>query len=210
MNTYNWEEINFPSEKDDWKKFKKNIVIIALNVLNAKKEKIYSAYVSKHNSNYEKQIILLKILNVGGWHYLPITKISASLRGITSKHHGDSYCLNCPNSFATENKRESHKKVSENKNFRNVFIPSDYTKISEFNRYQKPEKAPFTISADLECLMKNIDGCKNNPENLSTTKVGRHIPLDFSMSAISSFKNIENKHHVYRGKDCMNKFCESL
>ena len=28
-----------------------------------KKKKIYPAYVSKHNSNYEKQIIFLMILN---------------------------------------------------------------------------------------------------------------------------------------------------
>ena len=25
-----------------------------------------------------------------------------------------------------------------------------------------------------------------------------------------SFKSVENKHNVYRGKDCMRKFCESL
>ena len=30
------------------------------------------------------------------------------------------------------------------------------------------------------------------------------------MSTISSFKSIENNHDVYRGKDCMKKFCESL
>ena len=30
------------------------------------------------------------------------------------------------------------------------------------------------------------------------------------MSTISSFKNIENKHDVYRGKDYMKKFCDSL
>ena len=30
------------------------------------------------------------------------------------------------------------------------------------------------------------------------------------MPTISSFKNIENKHDVYRGKDCRKKFCESL
>ena len=44
---------NFPSKKDDLKKCDKNSVIIALNILNAKKEKICSAYVSKHNSNLE-------------------------------------------------------------------------------------------------------------------------------------------------------------
>ena len=32
----------------------------------------------------------------------------------------------------------------------------------------------------------------------------------FSMSTISSFKSIVNKHDVYRGKDCMKRFCESL
>ena len=30
------------------------------------------------------------------------------------------------------------------------------------------------------------------------------------MSAISLFKSIENKHDAYRGKDSMEKFCESL
>ena len=30
------------------------------------------------------------------------------------------------------------------------------------------------------------------------------------MSTISSFRRIENKHDVYRGKDCMKKFCEFL
>ena len=30
------------------------------------------------------------------------------------------------------------------------------------------------------------------------------------MSTISTYDGIENKHDVYRGKDCMKKFCESL
>ena len=39
INNCNWEGINFTSEKDDWKKFWKNNVTFALNVLYAKKEK---------------------------------------------------------------------------------------------------------------------------------------------------------------------------
>ena len=46
-------------------------------------------------------------------------------------------------------------------------------------------KTPFIIYADLKCLMEEIDGCKNNPENLYTTKVNEHIPSGFSMSTIS-------------------------
>ena len=41
ISKYEWEGINFPSEKDDWKKIEKNNVTVTLNVLYAKKEKIY-------------------------------------------------------------------------------------------------------------------------------------------------------------------------
>ena len=84
INKYNWEGINFLAEKDDWKKIEKNNVRIALNVLYAKKEKIYSAYVLKNTSTCEKQIILLMISNGEKWHYLAVKKLSALLRGITS------------------------------------------------------------------------------------------------------------------------------
>ena len=67
---------------------------------------------------------------------------------------------------------------------------SEDTKILEFNQYQKSDKAPFIIYADLECLIEKIDECKNIPENSSTTKAGEHIPSGFSMSTISSFKSI--------------------
>ena len=59
-------------------------------------------------------------------------------------------------------------------------------------------------------MYKKIDGCKNNPENSFTTQEKKYIPSGFSMSTISSFRSIENKHDVYRDKDCMNKFCEFL
>ena len=33
------------------------------------------------------------------WHYLAVKKLSAPLRGVTSKHHGDFFGLNCLHSF---------------------------------------------------------------------------------------------------------------
>ena len=81
-----------------------------------------------------------------------------------------------------------------------------YISVLEFNQYQKSDKAPFVIYVDLECLI----GRKNNPENSFTTEVSEHPSTGFSMSTISSFKSIETKHNVYRGKDCMKKFYESL
>ena len=45
--------IRYPTEKDDCKTFEKNNWKITLNVLYAKKEKTYHAYLSKHNSKFE-------------------------------------------------------------------------------------------------------------------------------------------------------------
>ena len=59
INKCNCKGINFSSEKDYWKKIEKNNVTLSFNVLDAKKEKIYLAYVSKNNSNREIQAILL-------------------------------------------------------------------------------------------------------------------------------------------------------
>ena len=41
---------------------------------------IYPSYVSKHNLNYENEIILLMILNGEGWHYLAVNELSALFR----------------------------------------------------------------------------------------------------------------------------------
>ena len=132
----------------------------------------------------------------GRWDNLAVKKLSGLLRGITPKHNGDFYCLSCLHSFATENKREFHGKIYENKEFCNIVMSSEDTKILELNQYQISDKAPLIIYADLECLIEKIDGCKNNPQNSFTTKVSEHIPSDFSMSTISSFKSIGNKHDV--------------
>ena len=67
-------------------------------------------------------------------------------------------------------------------------MPSEDTEKLEFNQYQRYDKAPFIVYAELECLIEKVDGFKNNPENSSTTKVGEHIPPGFLISIIFSFK----------------------
>ena len=76
--------------------FEKDNPTTALNILYIKEKEICLAYVSKINSNIEKQIILLMIPNKEkeAWHYLTVKTISALLHGITSKHKGNFFCLN--------------------------------------------------------------------------------------------------------------------
>ena len=56
-------------------------------------------------------------------------------------------------------------------------------------------------------MINKTDECQNNQEKFSTTNIGEHIPCRYSMSIIWVFDNIENKHTLYRGEDCMKKFC---
>ena len=93
------------------------------------------------------------IPNGEGRHYIAVKKLSGLLIGITSKHEDDFYCLNCHHSFRTKNKLESNKKVCGNKDFCNIVISSEEAKILKFNQYQKADKAPFIIYANLECLI---------------------------------------------------------
>ena len=81
------------------------------------------------------------IANEGKWHYLAVKKLSTLLRGITSKHHGDFYCLNCLHSFATEKTLNSIKKYVKIRDFSNVIMPSEVNKKLEFNQYKKSDKA---------------------------------------------------------------------
>ena len=88
-------------------------------------------------------------------------------------------------------------------------MPFEDTKILEFQQYQKSDKVSFIIYANVECIIGKIDGCKNNPENWSTTNVSKRIPSAFSMSTTSSLRNTKNNHGVYRDKDCMKNFVNS-
>ena len=139
-------------------------------------------------------------------HDLALKKLSGLLTQITSV--GKFFCRYDFDSFAAENKRGSHKKVCEN-NFCKVVLSSEDIKMLDFSEYQKSNKAPFINYADYECLIETFDGCKNNPNKLSTAKASGWIPSHFAMPARLFFKT-KTKHNVYRSKDCIRKFCERL
>ena len=57
--------------------------------------------------------------------FLAVKEFSTFLRGIKSQNPGGFCCFNCPHSFATKNKFESHKESFDNKDCCNVVMPSE-------------------------------------------------------------------------------------
>ena len=208
---YNWEDIDFPSTSKDWKKFECNNEV-ALNILYVpyNTKKINIAYKSKNNLTQEKQIILLMISDGQKWHYLVVKNLSRLLRGITSNHKEDFYCLNCFHSYRTENKLEVHKKICENHNYSHAEMPTKKNNIIKYNHGEKSMKLPFVIYADLECLLEKMSTCLNNPNESSTTKINKHTPSGYSIFTHCSFNKSKSKLTYYRGKDCMKKFSKDL
>ena len=64
------------------------------------------------------------------------------------------YSLNCLHSFRAENKLKSLEKVSKNKHFCGIVMPTQKDNILQFNQYMKSDKMAYIIYADLESLIK--------------------------------------------------------
>ena len=118
----------------------------------------------------------------------------ALFRGITSSNNGDFYCLNCFHPYRTLNKLKKHERVCNNHDYCHIDMPKEHEKI-EFLPAEKLLKAPFIVYADLECLLKKMASCQNNPENSYTEKKAKHKPSGYPWCSICSFDDTKNKHY---------------
>ena len=95
-------------------KFESNNKSISVNILYLphNNEKIKHAYKSKYKITHENQVILLLITDGEKWHYLAVKSLSALFRGITGNDNGDGYCVNCFQSYTTENKLKKYVRIT--------------------------------------------------------------------------------------------------
>ena len=213
INNSNWTDIEFPSHSKGWRKFECNNKAITLNILDVpyKTEQIREAYISEHNNKRNNQVNLLMITDgTNNWHYLAMKNLSGLLRGITSNHNGDFYCLNCLHSYRTISKLKKHEKICKNHNFYHLKMPDVDNNILESKPRKKSLKNAFIFFADLECLLLKMNTCNNNPNKSYTTAKALHKPSGYSLLTSCSLDKSENKQTYYTGKDCMKRFCDDL
>ena len=55
-----------------------------------------------------------------------------------------------------------------------------------------------------------MDTCTNNPDKSSTTQLNKHEMYGYSFVTHCSFDEKNNAIDYYRGKDCLEKFCQDL
>ena len=213
INNYNWKDIEYPSHSKDWRKCECNNKTIALNILYVpyNTKQIKQAYISKHNDERDTRVNLLMITDgTSNWHYLATKSISGLLRGITSNHNGDFYCLNCFHVYTTEKKLREHERICKDHDFCHPKMRDEDNKILKYIPGEKLLKVPFTIYTDIECLLKKINTCSNNPDKSYTEKKATYRPSGYSLVTFCSFDKSKNEQKYYRREDCMKIFCKDL
>ena len=125
------------------------------------------------------------------WHYLTVRSLSALLKGITSKHKGDSYCLNCVHSYRTKEAFKKHTKLCEDKDYCYIEIPKKGESL-KYHPGVKSMKVPYIIDADIESLLRKMDTCANDPSKSSTGKRNEHEMCGYSLFTDCSFNKKKN------------------
>ena len=130
------------------------------------------------------------------WHYLTVRSLSALLKGMTSKHKDDSYCLNCFHSFASKKLLEKLMKVCEDKDYCYIEMPKKDESL-EYHSGVKSMKAPYIISADIESLLRKMDTCANDPSKSSTEKKNKYEIYEYSLFTDCSLDKRNNLSDYY-------------
>ena len=173
-------------------------------------ENVRHAYKSRYNLESQNQVILSMIIDSKKWDYLVTKKLSALLRGETSKHDRYFYCLNCFHSHSTKDKLKKHKDVCEKHNYCYVEMQKEDNKVLKYNHGEKSMKVPFIVYPDLKSLLEKMNTCYNNLEKSSTTKINKHTASHYLLFTKCLFDVTKNKLDSNRSKDCMERFCNNF
>ena len=163
-------------------------------------EKICHAYKSKHNLTRENQVFLLMITDGEKCHYLAVKELSALLRGTTSNHNEDFYCLNCFRAYTTENKLETRKKLRDGSTYDYHFIIKNLAEEFE---------------GEFDCLGENTEKYITFlvPIKNEITKKDKIIKISYKTKFINSYRfmstslsklvdNLSEGLHNDKCKDC--------
>ena len=179
QDTLNMEGIHYPVDFRGIDRFEKQNPEISISLLGYNKdERVYPLKLSKYTGS-KHDITLLLIKDGDNSHYCLVKNISALLSSQINNHKGSrNFCLNCFNNFDTPESLTKHKEYCYNNECVKILMPPSGS-ILEFKNFVHSEKAPFTIYADFESLIKPLDVCDPDPNKSYTKKYQKHEPVSF-------------------------------
>ena len=187
----NMKGIDYPVDFRGIDRFESQNPEISITVLGYNKnERVNTLKVSKY-TGCKHNIVLLLIKNGEKSHYCLIKNISSLLSSqINNNDHKRYFCLNCINSFKTEDSLDKHKEYCYNNECVNIMMPQPNTFLN-FKSFRYSERAPFVIYADFESFIKPMDSCNPDPNHSYTKKYQKHKPSGFSYYIKSLYEDVK-------------------
>ena len=185
--TLNMKGISYPVDFRGIDRFESQNPDISISVVgyNKKSEGVYPLKISyytkyKIEEGRKHNIVLLLIKDGENSHYCYVKNLSALLTSQINDHKGSrNYCLNCFNGFNKPESLDKHKEYCSNYNCVKINMPPPNTFL-KFKNFLNSEKAPFSIYADFESIIKPMDNCNPDPNKSYTKKYQKHEPVSFS------------------------------
>ena len=155
-------------------------------------------------------------------HYVAIKSLSRLLSSKNTKHKGKEYfCKNCLQGFIEESSRDEHLDYCINNELVKVIMPHKKL-IVQYSDGQFQFKVPFIMYTDFESILEPIQGLGNDQRIPSTRGVNNHVPSGWCIRSEFAYRpsgpgtpershgKVENPLALYRGKDCVKKFCDHV
>ena len=181
---------------------------ILVNVLVEEDKDIHICQNSDHKTDHE--INLMLISEDDRWHYTAIKSLSRLLTSRHSKRHGQQYfCTNCLQGFKLELSRDEHYDYCIDSETVRVEMPKKGSTV-KFYDGQNQFRAPFMMYADFEAILNPIQRPSPDPGEPYIKEVNQHIPSGFCVYGKFTYGEVENPLRLYRGKDCVEKFCNHI
>ena len=180
---------------------------ISINVLAIEERQIY---ICRKGDNFEHTINLMLITKNDRKHYVAIKSLSRLLSSQNTKHKEREYfCTNCLQGFWEEHSRNEH--IGYYKDNMSVRIEMPHKRpIVEYSDGQFQFKVLFIMHADFESILEPIQGPGNNPRILTTRGINVHIRSGWCVRSEFAYGEVKDPLRLYRGKDCIQKFCEHV
>ena len=201
-----WSGVGFPVSFSIIKGFESRNQI-SINVLAIEDRQIY---ICRKGGNYERIANLMLITENNRKHYVAIKSLSRLLSKQNSKHKERQYfCMNCLQGFKEEKSRNEH--IGYCKYNESVRIERPHKRpIVEYSDGQFQCKVPFIMYADFEPTLKPMQGPENNPRISATRGVNVHTPSGWCVQSEFAYGEVKDPLKLYRGKDCVRKFCDHI
>ena len=117
--------------------------------------------------------------------------------------------MNCLQGFNEESSRNEQIDYCIDNETEKVEMPYKNPRV-EFCNGQFQFKVPFIMYADFESILEPIQGPGNHLMISLTRGINNHVTSGWCVRSEFAYGKIENPLKLYRGKDCVKKFCDHV